>query len=241
MRTYLLLAAAALGFVACGGSPTALHDETAVRSWLVSSGTAAAADLMSYDFDRAMAIADSVYAALPSDRPRMREYGNVGWYALDSMLADAAAGGGFQCNDRATVLARAWTAMGFHARKGPLRDSTDVGHMLAEVWLPDAGMWVAVAPMERGPVMLDGLPIGLVQTFRRYKTGTDWHVSVNGNRAAYARIRPYLFNPMLAVDASVEPRPGVGAVYSYVESDRLVTVEGGKAFVWPVEVGRREE
>jgi hypothetical protein len=91
------------------------------------------------DFDRVLALADWVADNFPAGQ-HVRNYSPE--YDIELMLADKAAGAGFQCDELSAVFIQAATSVGLVARGVSMQHKPGDGHAFAEVWLDDDRRWV---------------------------------------------------------------------------------------------------
>ncbi len=189
------------------------------------------------DSARFRTVAEWVFEVLPKDGPndRLRDYGETD-YDFEEMLEDAESGGSFQCNDRATIIARTMVSLGYRGRQVPLQSRAGDGHMLAEAWLPDLETWMVYDPMSEQYFLIDGEPASALKLRDYVRAGRRRDVDVSSG-PPFSEIAPFFAHARMALTAE-ERVPNITpaqAVQFRTDDDCLVQFRSGHWYEWPIE------
>lgn len=202
---------------------------------MLDAGLPDSLDKRESDRERFQFVAEWVFHMLPTDdsEGRMRDYG-AGNYSLRVMLADAEKGGSFQCDDRATILARAMLVLGYQSRQVPLRRADGEGHMLAEAWLEDEETWMAYEPLAEQYYLVNGVPASALTLLRMTRAARSSQVEVSSG-PPFRETAPYFHFPRVAKmpeDHAPNFRP---AHYTRIETENheILIFQDGDWYVWP--------
>lgn len=194
-------------------------------------------DDISTDSAKFRVVAEWVFEVLPKDGPngRLRDYAEID-YDIEEMLEDAESGGSFQCNDRATIIARTMVSLGYRGRQVPLRSRQGDGHMLAEAWLPDLEKWITYDPMSEQYFLINGEPASALKLRDYVRAGRHRDVTVSSG-PPFSEIAPYFAHARLALTAE-ERVPNITptqAVQFRTDDDCLVQFRSEHWYEWPIE------
>lgn len=232
------LCALCVATLSCSNPPTV--DGTkypAIAEMITEVGLPEELETIPTDSGRFRAVAEWVFETFPQDGPegRIREYGDHD-YDIDEMLVDAESGGAFQCNDRATIIARTMVALGYRGRQVPLRSRGGEGHMLAEAYLPDAETWMTYDPIAEQYFLIKGEPASALQLRDYVRAGWTSAVVVSSG-PHFSEVAPYFANARMALTAE-ERIPHITPAQSVqfrTTDDCLVQFRGGHWYEWPIE------
>lgn len=194
-------------------------------------------DEITTDSARFRTVAEWVFEVLPKDGPhdRLRDYAEMD-YDIDEMLEDAESGGSFQCNDRATIIARTMVSLGYRGRQVPLQSRAGEGHMLAEAWLPDLAMWMTIDPMSEQYFLIDGEPASALKLRDYVRAGRRRDVDVSDG-PPFSEIAHYFAHARMALTAE-ERVPNITPAQSVqfrTDDECLVQFRSGHWYEWPIE------